>query len=126
MSRFILQAQRIVAAILFAAYLVWNGFWLAQGRIPPSIFLALTGLPSPTTGGTRSIMRLWEGDWRESLRWHPLAVPITLLFILSVGWLGWQGVTRRRLHLPEWFLWAWGVCLGVSWVVKLLGDPKYW
>src|SRR5437899_2379163 len=110
-SRLLLHAMRILAWALLAAYLVWNVYWLTRGRIPPSLFLALTGLPAPTTGGTRSILRLLEGDWRESLRCHPLAVPIALLFLLSLGWLLGRGLTRRRLVLPEWFLWTWGVCL---------------
>jgi hypothetical protein len=125
-KRLFLRVQRILATVLFVGYVVWNGYWLCLGRVPPSLFLAVTGLPSPTTGGTRSVQQLWQGNWRESLKWHPLAVPIILLFLLSLGWLGWQALTRQRLRLPEWFLWAWGICLGISWVVKLLGDPQYW
>ena len=51
------------------------------------LYTYLTGLPAPTTGCTRSVLWLLQGNWRESLCWHPLSMPILGLFILSLGWL---------------------------------------
>ncbi len=65
----------ILAVALFIVWCGWNLFWLSRGQPPSALFRALTGLPAPTTGGTRAGKALLAGDWRESLRWNPLAVP---------------------------------------------------
>lgn len=110
---------RTLAASLLIVYLGWNAIWLVQGWIPPSLFLALTGLPSPTTGGVRSMTALAEGDWRASLEFNALAVPITLLFVYCVARLGWCAARRDRLVLPRWTLPAWIGVLSLAWVLKL-------
>jgi Protein of unknown function (DUF2752) len=110
----------------FAGYCVWNVYWLAHGSLPPSIFVAVTGFPAPTTGGTRAVVHLWRGDVRESLRYNAMAIPILLLVAFTLGWLLRQAATRRRLLLPWSFFWAWAALLAVAWVLKLTGDPLYW
>ena len=47
--------------LAFSGYAIWNLFWLAQAKVPPSIFTATTGLPCATTGGTRSVLALLAG-----------------------------------------------------------------
>jgi hypothetical protein len=110
---------RLTAGSLLAAYCCWQVFWLARGRIPPALFLAVTGLPAPTSGGTRGITHLLRGDWRGSLHHNPMAVPLALLFGLSVGWLLVRGARCRRWRLPRAFLLAWAVLLALAWVIKL-------
>jgi len=117
---------RVLALALLVVYCLWNVFWLGQGRLPPSLFLALTGLPAPTTGGARSVLQLCRGNWRESLRHNPLAVPLCLLFGLSLSWLVVQCLRRRRLSMPGWLGWAWAVVLGAAWVVQLARGPRDW
>jgi hypothetical protein len=117
---------RIAAIVGFAAYCVWNVYWLSRGQIPPSMFLSATGLPAPTTGGSRAVFHFCRGEAQESLRYNAMAIPILLLFILSIGWLARQVATRRRLLLPFGFFWAWLLVLSVAWVLKLTGDPQYW
>jgi hypothetical protein len=117
---------RVAAVVSFLAYCLWNVYWLAQGQIPPSIFRSATGLPAPTTGGTRAVIALCRGEALESLRYNAMAIPILLLFTLTIGWLGRQAAARRRLLLPFGFFWAWLVVLAVAWVLKLTGDPMYW
>lgn len=120
------RALRALAAALLAVYCLWNAFWLGQGRLPPSLFLALTGLPAPTTGGARSVLQLCRGNWRESLHLNPLAVPLGLLFLLSLSWVVGQSLRRQRPRLPAWLGWAWAVVLGVAWVVQLAAGPRDW
>jgi hypothetical protein len=117
---------RTTAAAMLVVYVLWNLFWLAHARIPPSLFLGLTGLPGPTTGGTRSFFCLLHGDWRGSLAYNPMTVPILGLFIFSVTRLTIQVIGRRRLRLPDWVLWALLSLLGVAWLIKLTGSPAYW
>ena len=110
---------RVVGAAVLVVYCGWQAFWLCQGRIPPALFLALTGLPAPTTGGTRAMMQLLRGDWQVSVYHNAMAVPLTLLFLLSGGWLLVQGLRRRRWRLPQGFFVAWLVVLAVAWITKL-------
>jgi Protein of unknown function (DUF2752) len=110
---------RVLTAALLVVYVGWQLFWLAQGRLPPALFLALTGLPAPTTGGTRSMRALFTGDWQAAVRYNPLALPMTLLFVASVAWLLTCGMTRGRWRLPRQFLVAWLALLAVAWVFKL-------
>ena len=111
---------RAVAAALAVVYCGWQVFWLTQGRIPPVLFLALTDLPAPTTGGTRSMVHLFAGRWRESLWENALALPIAVLFVLSVCWVLVQGLRSRRWRLPQGFLVAWLGTLGIAWAIKLV------
>ena len=78
---------RWCAFFMFVYYVGWNLYFLAQGRLAPSILTGATGIPSPTTGGTRSLQALLRGDWLESLRCHPLTVPLIGWYALTVGLL---------------------------------------
>ena len=120
------QFLRATAIALFSVYCLWNAFWLLQRQVPPALFLGLTGLPAATTGCTRSLKALSAGDWGKSLRWNAMAVPLSLLFLLSLGRLAWAWIARRPVRLPIGFLYAWVGLLAIAWVLKLVGDPAYW
>src|SRR5947207_15543308 len=95
--------KRVLTAtglLMLAVYLAWNGWWLAHGRVPPSMLVAAMGIPAPTTGGTHSLGALLRGDWRASLRYNAMAVPVALLFVLSVGRLIGAAGRRKPLVLP--------------------------
>ena len=121
--RFLLRTTALAGLVV---YVGWNAYWLAQARMPPSLCKALTGFPAPTTGGTRSLRELLAGNWLESLRCNAMTVPLCLLLLLSGGWLAVQGLSRRRLALPNWIAWTWLVVLATAWLLKLAGDPRYW
>jgi hypothetical protein len=125
-ARFLRLCLRYLGAFSLAGYLVWNLYWLAQFRVPPSIFYALTGWPSPTTGGTRAIVLLCKGEVIESVRYNAMAVPLVSLFLASVAWLTCQALGRKRLRLPISIFWAWVTFLGLAWILKLTGNPMYW
>lgn len=115
-----------VALLGLAAYCAWWTYWLGQGRLPPAPFKAITGLPAPTTGCTRSLSCLLHGDVDAALRWNLFAVPIAALFALSLGWLAVRLPRGRPLLLPSFFLYIWSAILLLAWVTKLLGSPLYW
>lgn len=117
---------RTLFIAMLAVYVGWNVYWLAQLRIAPSLFQALTGLPCPTTGCTRSFFALCRGELLESLRFNTLLVPICALLVASVLQLAGQFVTRRRLSLSHVLVVLWGIVLPLAWVLKLAGDPRYW
>lgn len=109
-----------VALTLLAVYVAWNLYWLACGRVPPSILWKVTGIPSPTTGGTGSFLALLHGRWADSLRLNAMTLPIAALFSASLATLAWQLVWHRRARLPGIFLPAWVAVLVVAWILKLL------
>lgn len=117
---------RMLGLGLFLVYVVWNLAFLALGRFAPSMLTGATGLPSPTTGGTRSFQLLFRGEIAESLDANPMAVPIAFLFMFSLVWLAVGWLRIGRLRLPDWFLTVWIVVLGVAWILKLTGDRAYW
>ena len=122
MSKILLHVLRYLACALFVVYCLWNAYWLAQRQIPPSLFLACTGLPSPTTGGARSAICLLHGQWQESLRWNLFTIPIAALFAFTLLSMARPLLARRPLRLSNWFLYAWLSLLTVAWVCKLLGS----
>lgn len=101
-------------------YIAWNLFELSLFQIPSSLFLAVTGLPCPTTGGTRAMLALWEGRVGDSLRFNPLAVPITALAIATLGQLLRSYYQHRQLRLSTPWLRGWLWLLAVAWVVQLV------
>src|SRR4051812_1104015 len=120
------QLLRATAGILFLVYVAWNAWWLAHGEIPLSLFKAFTGLPCPTTGGTRAIVALLNGDWWQSLRWNAFAVPILALTVASIFEVVRQRVRYGRFRLPVGFGWLWAILLTAAWLTKLLSPSIYW
>ena len=104
---------------LIVVYVGWNLAHLAAGQLPGSLMTAIVGLPCPTSGGTRAISALLGGDVITSLRWNPLAVPITVLFVLSLVELVRSRLVWGRVRLgPRWVrCWMW--LLATAWLVQL-------
>lgn len=120
------KSLALFATALFVVYVGWNLFWLAQGRLAPSLFLTITGLPCATTGCTRSLMAWSRGDWLAALRYNPLSLAFVGLLLASWSQMAWQVVRRKRLRLHPVVAWGWGVSLTAGWIYKLLSDPAYW
>jgi len=122
---FFRRALHVLASALFLVYLAWNVLWLARGRFAPSL-MTLLGLPGPTTGWTRALRMAARGEWAESFRFHPLALPIAALILITVEWLLAEMARRRPARLPGAFLWVWGALLGASWLLKLFSPHERW
>jgi len=125
-GRFWPTCLRAAAIGTLVVYCVWWGYWLAHGRLAPALFLAITGLPAPTTGMGRALDALVNGHWRESVAYNAMALPILGLTVLSLGQVASQALRRRRLVLPQWIGGSWVLVLIVAWVLKLAGPPQYW
>jgi len=110
---------------VLAGYLMWNAAWLSRGTLPPSILSWFTRVPSPTTGGTRAMLAMWQGQIGVSFAWHPLALPIVALFVATLGRLAWLLIRRRPVLLSRRWAWAWGALLAVAWGVQL-ANPSVW
>jgi hypothetical protein len=112
--------------VAFIGYLAWNAFHLARGRVPPSIFFSVTGLPAPSTGATRALLALSEGRFVDSLLWNPLLGAYLALFAASAWYLVSNYLRLRRLLLPGWLAAAWFGSLLLGWILKFILGPRYW
>lgn len=121
-----LRILRSIAIGFFIVYVCWNVTHLWLGLVPPSMLTGSTGIPSPTTGGTRSIRLLLEGRFSESLRANAMAIPISALFVVSMVWLLINLIRSKRFLLPRWMIYVWFGVLALAWLLKLVGDRQYW
>jgi hypothetical protein len=116
---------RALFVATFAAYVIWNAWWLLRGAIPPSMLTGLTSVPAPTTGGTRAMLALWQGEFQRSLQFNPLAVPFCLTLVLSLAQLSWNWFRGERVILRKWLVWTWLAVLLLGWVAKfVVAEPS--
>ncbi len=106
-------------------YLCWNAAWLAQGRLAPSLLVGIFGIPAPTTGLTRSLGELLQGNFDAALLWNPFTIPICLLFIATICW-ALSIALRRRRSLPAPIVRIWLTLLAAAWIAKFIIGPEYW
>ena len=118
--------MRAFAIAISTIYVFWNAFWLAHLQVPTSLFAAFTGLPCPTTGGTRAVLALCDGRFLESLRYNALAVPIAALFLFSLGLVATRFRRGGKLRMPRWLFLGWVGLLALAWALKLATDPRFW
>ena len=98
----------------------------SQRTYPPSIFEYCTELPSPTTGMTRSLVLLREGDWRSFFLFNPLTSVYLALTGISAVILVKQRIQGKRLALPSFLAWSWLIALALGWLLKFAIGNKYW
>lgn len=56
---------------------------LVPGAVPACPFLAITGCPCPTCGGTRALAGLYEGNVAAAIRANPLLTILALAIAAS-------------------------------------------
>lgn len=120
------RITRSVALSAFIFYLVWNGAWIAHGRIPPSILREITGIPCPTTGGYRSFVSLCRGEFAQSFLYNPFMLVYILLFCYSMAVLVRQRLNRKPLVLSPFVAFAWSASLLIGWAAKFILGRQYW
>jgi cytochrome bd-type quinol oxidase subunit 1 len=117
---------KATALTCFGGYCVWNACFIVSGQLPDSIWRAVTGLPCPTTGGTRSVQAYLRGDWEAGFWYNPLAPVFLMLLLVSAALLFTQRIRRQEPRLSSWLarIWLWSLLL--AWIAKLLIGPNYW
>ena len=111
---------RCTAAAMVVVYGVWQLYWLSGCCLPPSLFLAMTGMPAPTTGGTRSFLCLMRGDFFGSLHHNPMSIPIACMTVYSLMIVGVQAVRHEHVRLSNRIGVTWVAVLSLAWILKLL------
>jgi len=120
------RITRSVALGAFIFYLVWNGAWIAHGRVPPSILREIAGIPCPTTGGYRSFVALCRGEFVQSFLYNPFMLVYILLFCYSMTVLIRQWINRKPLVLSPFVALAWCASLLIGWAAKFILGRQYW
>ena len=115
-------APPLLASAALVTFVVYDRiFNVVDGPITCA-FRALTGLPCPGCGLTRSVVALGNGELGHSIAEHPLGLAIVLLlFAVVVSWV--VGVAlnrapRRVLTRRVLALFAFG--FAVLWLARLL------
>lgn len=114
------RGLRRLGFLSLGVYLAWNAFWLLSGRTPPSLFYSVTGLPCPTTGGTRSFLSLLHGKIHESISHNPITVPMVALLLAMLIRLTFLIQAGKKIELSKGWLIAWIVVLGIAWAAQIL------
>jgi len=110
----------------FVGYAFWNGFWLVHGRLPLSIWTALTGLPCPSSGMTRSLHALLIGNYANCILYNPFTIPFLLLLGYSVYRLLIAWKSKSDLLLPPFLSCLWLISIAAAWILKFLIGRAYW
>jgi len=113
-----------VAVLLFVFYLGWNGYFIWNNVIPPSIWYYYTAIPCPTTGGWRAWQAMLDGQIIQSLKWNPFLAAYLGMSIFSVILL-WQSYRhRQRLSLPRYASFLWLILLLISLLYQIIFLPN--
>jgi hypothetical protein len=88
-----------------------------SGLVLPELCFArrVLGWNCPLCGGTRSVIHLMNGRWRESLEVHPLGWLVVLIAAVTAI-VAWSGYLRQRPHpavVARFTETAWLGCLGL-------------
>ena len=118
--------QRIFITAAICGYAIWNLCFLIEGKVPCSVFKAVTGLPCPTSGGWRSFCALLRGDWKTSLLFNPFTLVFCLLMLASCFWGVCCLLLKKKVLLPDWMASGWLLALALAWGAKFLLGPVYW
>lgn len=116
----------LVTTLWLAYTALFPTFTAVHRTLPLCPFLALTGLPCPLCGGTRSFAAMWSGDVGRAARLHPL-VPLLFPLTLAVcAYAIWAVFSARSIRITvaapiqRWVTVAGIGALAASWSAKLL------
>lgn len=98
--------------IVFSITAVFCFYWFLIGKIQLCVFRLFTGLPCPGCGLTHAGLALLKGDWRASLQYHPLLLPILFVLVTTI-------VPKWRIT-NKYFLWGLFSLLMILYFVRLV------
>ena len=94
----------------------------------PCTFLALTGLPCPGCGLTRSVLALAHGHVADSVRWHPFGPLLAAGLVAALVAAAMPGAVRRpvlrtiaAVESKSPLAMVLLILFGIFWVVRLSG-----
>jgi hypothetical protein len=104
---------------LAAGFVVAAGAWALSPVHPQLVcpFRAVTGLPCPFCGMTRSVDAAVHGQMMASLRFQPAGI----FLLVAVAWVLLRR-SRATIRLPAWTLFA---VLAAMWLWNLTLNPTF-
>ncbi len=137
MSRNRLYLMVMLACLLGSTYL-----WIQKTNILPSLsgesdtclIKAVSGVPCPSCGTTRSIVELMDGHFITSLQWNPMGIIVLLIMVTSPIWIFFDLLFKKESFLrfygrvenqlkSKWIAipaiglvvinWIWNICKGL-------------
>ncbi|MBR4675865.1 MAG: DUF2752 domain-containing protein [Victivallales bacterium] len=114
------EAARLFSALLFVAAIILLAYSLGIVLCPLKRF---TGIPCPTCGSTRAVLRALHGDFRGAFMLQPLvmtlavaSIPVALVAVLSKRV---KHILKVAFHHPlTWFLAA--LAIAANWVYVIM------
>lgn len=119
------RGLRWAGGLLLAGAMLATPAWLSMQTGPACPFLAVTGLPCPLCGGTRTCAALVRGEWSLAWNTNPGALVLVVwMALLAVQWVA-EGVMGRRRQAPwpwmqPWPLRLMGLAVLVAWGIALV------
>ncbi len=93
---------------------------------PGCAFKALTTLPCPSCGYTRSLQLITEGNWHESFLFNPFTIFYAVL-MLSMAILGSLSLIKRQhYNFSKTCTMVIMFVLLLSWIMKFIIGPAYY
>ena len=86
----------------------------------------LTGLPSPSTGMTRSFVAYSRGEYGRGFLFSPAAPLIVLAFCAVASGCALGLLRGKPYRMPRWLVYALLVSLVLNWGLKFLLPHSYW
>jgi hypothetical protein len=110
--------------LLLGLGLLFSRYWpIGTGLGFDCPFRALTGLPCPFCGLTRSVLLAGSGHWTEAMAQYPL-IPLIFtglaagLVVHGLGLIGWYPFSNRPLPTRPW-AWILFLLLAANWGYRL-------
>lgn len=119
----------IYLAVIIGGYLVFFYIYsiTSDKEVTTCPFKNVTGIPCPGCGMGRATLELVHFDIKESLRFHPLAIPFNLAVVVAVFWLFRDVVKDSNSFIKfvksrpnRWVLFVIGGMLIVVWVRNII------
>ena len=120
---------KCLLAVAFATailVLIFGDSWMMF--IPGCIFKMVTGMPCMGCGGTRAINAMLHGHIIDSLKYHPLIIYATIVYVVfmfKMFLLKHYNIGREHKGLILIFVYIGIGIIVIQWIVKLVLLRKY-
>lgn len=112
----------IVGLLLIGGSLIYKFYLNETPMIPECIIHKLAGVYCPACGGTRAVMSLLAGDFKESVLYNPVVLYGAVLWIFymifNTAILLFTHRKDRMIHLTRMYILIGGMLLAVNFIMK--------